>query len=459
MTATIYNGRGAPDAARTVSFDLPDGDYSGLALAIDLLGNRVAAGIGGDGRCTAIIPEEALRAIPCGTHTATLLLRGPDGREGVFATVSVRVSDIPGEASAYADVAALEPPGAVTAGALAEALAAIDAPASGATQRTLRETLSALVAALKGLGGGVAAALLLSGCGVAFADTGAWEDVPPGTRVDTNALIVSSESDPIFVEWVDANTNRYGYVSHVEEAETARFADYAEQAGSADEAQTAGTATYADSSAFATNAADAQHAWNAETASTLLVGLTARDGEFFTGRDAAVAQAATNYTDEATALSPIYSQTPTFSEWTFSDVLPEGAIAGQPVFYGNAGGWIVPLDGSIVNAVEVFVAGSSTDTSIHFDSVVDGDRIVFTATRTRTDIAGYRLGPSDGPNADKLLQPHGDYATSAGVTNIVRDLSLGGIWDEQIQVWWTPRMRNGSLTYEATTNVNLNAED
>ena len=45
------------------------------------------------------------------------------------------------------------------------------------------------------------------------------------------------------------------------------------------------------------------------------------------------------------------------------------------------------------------------------------------------------------------------------VTNIVRDLSLGGIWDSQLEVWWTPRMRNGSLTYEATTNVNLNAEN
>lgn len=45
------------------------------------------------------------------------------------------------------------------------------------------------------------------------------------------------------------------------------------------------------------------------------------------------------------------------------------------------------------------------------------------------------------------------------VTNIVRDLSLGGIWDETLQVWWTPHMRNGSLTYEATTNVNLNAEN
>lgn len=47
--------------------------------------------------------------------------------------------------------------------------------------------------------------------------------------------------------------------------------------------------------------------------------------------------------------------------------------------------------------------------------------------------------------------------SSQGVTNIVRALSLGGIWDVELQVWWTPRMRNGSLTYEATTNVNLNA--
>lgn len=42
-------------------------------------------------------------------------------------------------------------------------------------------------------------------------------------------------------------------------------------------------------------------------------------------------------------------------------------------------------------------------------------------------------------------------------TNVVRDLSLGGIWDSSLQVWWTPRMANGKLTYCATTNVNMNA--
>lgn len=49
--------------------------------------------------------------------------------------------------------------------------------------------------------------------------------------------------------------------------------------------------------------------------------------------------------------------------------------------------------------------------------------------------------------------------TPEDVTAAIREQSLGGIWDAELQVWWTPRMRNGSLTYEATTNVNLNAEN
>ena len=50
-------------------------------------------------------------------------------------------------------------------------------------------------------------------------------------------------------------------------------------------------------------------------------------------------------------------------------------------------------------------------------------------------------------------------ATPEDVTAAIREQSLGGIWDEELQVWWTPRMMNGNLTYEATTNVNLNAEN
>ena len=49
--------------------------------------------------------------------------------------------------------------------------------------------------------------------------------------------------------------------------------------------------------------------------------------------------------------------------------------------------------------------------------------------------------------------------TPEDVTAAIREQSLGGIWDAELEVWWTPVMRNGSLTYQATTNVNLNAEN
>ena len=52
----------------------------------------------------------------------------------------------------------------------------------------------------------------------------------------------------------------------------------------------------------------------------------------------------------------------------------------------------------------------------------------------------------------------GETNMAGHITAAIRAQSLGGIWDEALQVWWTPRMVGGSLTYHATTNVNLNAE-
>lgn len=37
--------------------------------------------------------------------------------------------------------------------------------------------------------------------------------------------------------------------------------------------------------------------------------------------------------------------------------------------------------------------------------------------------------------------------------------SNGGVWDAKLEVWWTPKMENGKLTYQATTNVNIQAEN
>lgn len=35
----------------------------------------------------------------------------------------------------------------------------------------------------------------------------------------------------------------------------------------------------------------------------------------------------------------------------------------------------------------------------------------------------------------------------------------GGVWDQKLEVWWTPKMENGKLTYQATTNINLKVEN
>lgn len=297
----------------------------------------------------------------------------------------------------------------------------------------------------------------------------------------SNAPWLTVEADPAWSAWADANTNRLGYVSHVEEAETALTADYAEQAGSADEAQTAGTATYADSSAFATNAADAQHAWNAETASTLLVGFAARDGEFFTECDGAVAQAATNYTDSAitaatnalqdTALAGKLDNTGLHNN---NGTLRAVSFNTDGLFIFNGEVWLdVPAtSGAALTAGDL----ENPDSYLYqmFDEKASKSETATAVSNIVTKAYVENLGIESGIQEEtdptvpqwakaqtKPTYTAGEVGatTPADVTAAIRDLSLGGIWDEQIQVWWTPRMRNGSLTYEATTNVNLNAED
>ena len=155
-------------------------------------------------------------------------------------------------------------------------------------------------------------------------------------------------------------------------------------------------------------------------------------------------------------LTPVYSQTPTFGEWTFNRYNVE---LSEPLLTSE-GLWGYHFSGDELNSdadqkfsseAEALVATELTTATAY--------GITVTATRERTDIRGYRLGPdtSGNPNRDKPIAALD--AVPPTVANIVRDLSLGGIWDEALQVWWTPRMRSGSLTYEATTNVNLNAEN
>lgn len=44
------------------------------------------------------------------------------------------------------------------------------------------------------------------------------------------------------------------------------------------------------------------------------------------------------------------------------------------------------------------------------------------------------------------------------VLDTIRENSLSGIYDQQLQTWWTPKMINGSYKFMATTNVDMNVE-
>ena len=64
----------------------------------------------------------------------------------------------------------------------------------------------------------------------------------------------------------------------------------------------------------------------------------------------------------------------------------------------------------------------------------------------------YNEGASELYNATDLIR-----ASTNAAEQVVREKSLGGIYDSELGVWWTPIMQNGALRYVATTNVNLSA--
>ena len=108
-------------------------------------------------------------------------------------------------------------------------------------------------------------------------------------------------------------------------------------------------------------------------------------------------------------LTPVYSQTPTFSEWTFSDVSDGITDIQQPVFIPSPGGepsWRVSFGYAGQTRTSAIYTDEDT-TNLAFEYADEGLNLHLTATRTRTDIIGYTLGTQ----ADKPIQPQGDYVT------------------------------------------------
>lgn len=198
---------------------------------------------------------------------------------------------------------------------------------------------------------------------------------------------------------------------------------------------------------------------------------TATEG-FVTNRIAQAAAAATNYTDAAIAAlpAPDYSPTNAVLRATIEAVAPAPGdyenisnrvmqAISLPGDEGHPGGLFTPR---FVGRADLAVgAGSVTKPRQSRDP---GELTL--KGRAQEDAEGAAWGvwwPSfkDAWNNWHWAasEDYVDAAVPATVTNIIRELSLGGIWDSELEVWWTPVMVGGSLTYQATTNVNLNAEN
>ena len=126
---------------------------------------------------------------------------------------------------------------------------------------------------------------------------------------------------------------------------------------------------------------------------------------------------------------------------------PQYAIHIEPSGLGNGRYW-EPYCGEYSSGM----AKGDEDSTV---LVWDGEAITdFTATRTvcvNTNLVGRVALTNDIPDVS-------GYATPADVTAAIREQSLGGVYDSELGVWWTPHMANGAYYWTATTNVNLNAE-
>lgn len=101
-------------------------------------------------------------------------------------------------------------------------------------------------------------------------------------------------------------------------------------------------------------------------------------------------------------LTPVYSQTPTLSEWTIN---PSGKF--DEVIWDTGYGWLLSFD-------EYYIPTYNRDPNATSISAEDSDGTVYTATRVRTDIIGYTLGDQ----TTKPLQPQGDYAQASVLADI-----------------------------------------
>ena len=142
-------------------------------------------------------------------------------------------------------------------------------------------------------------------------------------------------------------------------------------------------------------------------------------------------------------LVPIYSDKPTFSEWTIS---PPGRFT--EVIWGDEYGeleWLLSFD-------EYPLQTHNHDPNATSVSAEDGDETVYTATRTRTDIVGYKRVPKNPEDSSESnLEPTERYKGNVVEFSAISRTGRDGIYANDINAG-TPYcgpLQDGNFIYRA----------
>lgn len=154
------------------------------------------------------------------------------------------------------------------------------------------------------------------------------------------------------------------------------------------------------------------------------------------------------YTDIAIENLPAWAKQSTKPAYTLNEVAPntDNWLGVQ----GNAGRYIKVLAQTVAGIITGGVKISASTLNDNNQTAYMYNGIAVKRNGSTQDFL------YDSSSANGIVRRS---ELSTTVTSMIREQSLGGIWDDELQVWWTPVMRNGSLTYHATTNINLNAEN
>lgn len=133
-------------------------------------------------------------------------------------------------------------------------------------------------------------------------------------------------------------------------------------------------------------------------------------------------------TKSGVKLYPVASGSPQFSEWSLGVTgLPDYmSVVSGPTFSSTLDPvWEIEINNGAYYDYLVLTGPEYTadDTLLRFSGQVHGTRsdgvydVTVVASRSCTNLSAWRLGPNDGPNVDKPLQPAGDYVPSSRTVN------------------------------------------